>query len=321
MSQMLKAEVGQGPESAPILKKLDKNTRMLAGELKREEARALTDLYYLLQNGRIRAAGQLRAITKESDDQIEGTTTPMLAFFFDQFVSLEGQIKRCLGAFAASKMPGAWMQSLYGVGDVISAGLLAHIKIERAPHAGNLMRFAGLTNDPWLGSDKARELVVELEALADDPKDIEELILLAQTRLRRQAGSIRKMMQSMFGDEEISEEDFKPTRADLIKTLALRPWNADLKCLAVFKLGESFVKTQNYDEDYYGHIFARRKALYTTYNAEGKFTEEAAKVLASKNINKKTDAYKAYSIGQLPKAHIHARARRYAVKLFLSHLH
>ena len=40
-----------------------------------------------------------------------------------------------------------------------------------------------------------------------------------------------------------------------------------------------------------------------------------------KKIGKDTDAYAAYSQGRLPPAHIHARAKRYAIKLFLAHLH
>jgi hypothetical protein len=53
----------------------------------------------------------------------------------------------------------------------------------------------------------------------------------------------------------------------------------------------------------------------------GKFEEIAKAKLAKFNIGKTTDAYKAYSTGKLPPAHLHARAKRYAVKLFLSHLH
>jgi hypothetical protein len=43
--------------------------------------------------------------------------------------------------------------------------------------------------------------------------------------------------------------------------------------------------------------------------------------LNEKNFNKATDAYKAYSAGRYPPAHIDAMARRYAVKLFLAHMH
>jgi hypothetical protein len=43
--------------------------------------------------------------------------------------------------------------------------------------------------------------------------------------------------------------------------------------------------------------------------------------LKKKNYRKNTEAYKAYSVGKLPKAHLTSRAARYAVKIFISHLY
>jgi len=302
----------------PILKKLDRDLKANAGGMLRREVRFLVDRYYQAQRNRIDSEGQIRAVDQKAD---EGLTHELISHFHSQFWVIEKQLQNALGAYALQHTPGKWMRAVHGIGPVISAGILAHVDIERAPHAGNIMRFAGLTNDKWLGSDRAKELVSDLEAMADDPKDIEELMRLAEAKLRRQPGSIRKMMLAIFGDEEKDEEDFRPTRALLIKTLALRPWCADLKCLLTFKAGESFVKGQNSDKDFYGHIFAARKARYTIANAEGEYKADAAAILREKNISKSTDAYKAYIEGMLPKAHIHARARRYAVKWFVSDLH
>lgn len=99
-----------------------------------------------------------------------------------------------------------------------------------------------------------------------------------------------------------------------------RPWNARLKTLCAFKLGESFVKVQNRDSDTYGKVYAARKLLEVSRNEAGDFKEQAASILATRNIGKDTEAYKAYVQGKLPQAQLHARARRYAVKLFLAHL-
>lgn len=98
-----------------------------------------------------------------------------------------------------------------------------------------------------------------------------------------------------------------------------RPFNAELRALLAFKLGESFVKMQNRGNDFYGKIYRARKDLETQRNENGAFAEQAKHALATKRINKSTDAYKAYIIGKLPPAHVHARARRYAVKLFIAH--
>lgn len=97
-----------------------------------------------------------------------------------------------------------------------------------------------------------------------------------------------------------------------------RPWNADLKLLC-WKIGESFVKVSNRDNDFYGHVYKQRRELEDKRNDAGEFAEQAAEILRTKNYNKATDAYKAYAEGKLPKAHIYARSKRYAVKLFLAH--
>jgi|TARA_R110000824_G_scaffold352282_1_gene539351 hypothetical protein len=99
-----------------------------------------------------------------------------------------------------------------------------------------------------------------------------------------------------------------------------RPYNAGLKTLC-WKLGESFVKVSNHDDDFYGSLYKTRKEIELKKNDDGLFSEQAEAKLERFNIGKDTDAYKAYSVGKLPPAHIHARAKRYAVKIFLSHLH
>lgn len=99
-----------------------------------------------------------------------------------------------------------------------------------------------------------------------------------------------------------------------------RPWNASLKVVC-WKLGKSFVKVSGKEDAYYGHIYRQRKDKETAANEAGTFEPQAVAALAAKKIGKDTDAYKAYSIGKLPPAHIHARAKRYAVKQFLSDLH
>jgi hypothetical protein len=98
-----------------------------------------------------------------------------------------------------------------------------------------------------------------------------------------------------------------------------RPHNASLKTLC-WKLGESFVKVHNRDDDVYGKLYKDRKELETSRNEAGLLADQAKAKLEKFKIGKSTDAYKAYSVGKLPPAHIHARAKRYAVKMFLSHL-
>jgi hypothetical protein len=98
-----------------------------------------------------------------------------------------------------------------------------------------------------------------------------------------------------------------------------RPYNASLKTLTAFKMGESFVKVHNNENDVYGKVYAMRKKIEIERNDAGEFGDQAT--LRVDKVKKSTDAYKFYSTGKLPPAQIHARARRYAVKLFLAHYH
>ena len=97
-----------------------------------------------------------------------------------------------------------------------------------------------------------------------------------------------------------------------------RPWNAALKVLC-WKLGVSFMKTHNRDGAYYGQAYKRRKELEIARNEAGDNAEWAAHILEEKNWKKDNITRRAYESGKLPAAQVDARARRWAVKLFLSH--
>ena len=99
-----------------------------------------------------------------------------------------------------------------------------------------------------------------------------------------------------------------------------RPHNADLKKLC-FKIGESFVKVSNHADSFYGQEYKQRKQFEIDRNEQGYYKDHASNQLKKKKFSKTTDAYKNYSIGKLPPAHVHAIAKRWVVKLFLSHLH
>lgn len=99
-----------------------------------------------------------------------------------------------------------------------------------------------------------------------------------------------------------------------------RPWNAQLKTLT-WKIGESFVKVCNNPDAYYATFYKERKERDTARNDNGDFAEAARLMLETRKIDKSTDLFKHLTAGRLAPAHIHARAKRYAVKMFLSHYH
>lgn len=229
--------------------RLKRDEALAAITLGDDEVRFLVGAYYQMQDNRIRNNNQIRA-TESS-----GEPNQVLTWLAAQNTILENQVKRALDKYTEDHKVGSWMRSHMGVGPVLSAGILAHIDIHKAPTAGHIWSFAGLVNGVrWEKGQK-------------------------------------------------------------------RPWNAELKKL-FWLLGECFVKVSGKEDAFYGKIYAERKKLETDKNERGEYAEQAAAILNNgKRWDKTTDAYKAYIQGKLPPAHIHARAKRYAVKMFISHLH
>ena len=227
------------------VQRLTKDLAKAAITLSDDEARFLVDAYYLMQENRKRSDNQVRSMSAEPHT--------VIAWLAEQSDNLENQIKRALDKYSDGKSVGVWMKSIYGIGPVIAAGLLAHIDIKKAVTAGHIWRFAGL--DPTMVWNKGEK----------------------------------------------------------------RPWNASLKTLC-WKIGQSFMKFSNEDDCFYGKLYRERKKYEIYRNESGSNSEEAAAILTRKKIGKTTDAYRHLSGGKLPPAQIDARARRYAVKMFLSHL-
>jgi hypothetical protein len=98
----------------------------------------------------------------------------------------------------------------------------------------------------------------------------------------------------------------------------VRPWNARLKTLC-WKASTSFVKFQNHQNDVYGKLYLTRREYEAAKNSGGDYADQAAKGL--KRVGKTTEAYKSYVDGKLSPGHLHSRALRYTVKLFLAHYH
>jgi hypothetical protein len=228
----------------PAIERLAKDLRDATATMSEKEARFLVDAYYIIQEDRKRSKNQTMAMG--------GEPHAVLAWFFNQNVTLEKQIHAGLDRYSASKPIGQWAREVFGIGPVITAGLIAHIDIKVCPTVGHIWRFAGL--DPSVRWEKGQK----------------------------------------------------------------RPWNAELKTLC-WHIGQSFMKLHNDDRCYYGKVYEKRKAYETRRNDSGANAELAKKL--SEKFGRATESYKHLIAGKLPPAQIDARARRYAVKLFLAHLH
>jgi len=118
-------------ELTPI-QRLTRDLRKGAATLGDTEARFLVDAYYIMQENRKRAAGQERALNAT------GEPHEIITWLKTQNAVMEQQIKAALDVYTTHHMMGGWMRQVYGIGPVIAAGLLAHIKIERAPTVGHI---------------------------------------------------------------------------------------------------------------------------------------------------------------------------------------
>ena len=96
-----------------------------------------------------------------------------------------------------------------------------------------------------------------------------------------------------------------------------RPHNADLKRLC-WNIGQCFKRFSKKDECFYGALYVRRKDYEVRRNDRGGNKARAAELLPK--FRPTTDAYGHLKEGKLPPAHLDAMARRWAVKIFLSHV-
>lgn len=385
------------PEEATELHvKLSKDLKNSAKLIGVREARYLVDTYYQIQKFRIGMKNQTRKM-EEIDEPCN-----LLNWTGDTMADLERTIKSALNIFTKEWTVGQWLQSITGIGPVISAGIMAHFDIRNCPHAGHFIQYAGLNPKcKWPSREEARKAVSEAMALvesqvwspvalyekyATNPRpstsaDFEAGSQLMVTHGARVVAAVlptlarchnrdklslniadfaskfatavaffNELLKSYNIEHVVSEnapvnfeavrylaewygrhpmrlykatldKNGKVTAATIATALCKRPWNTELKTLLVFKAGESFVKVQNNEADFYGKVFAEKKRLEKELNEAGKLKDEAERALGNKNWDKTTQAYAAYSKGLLPDAHVHARARRYAAKLFVSHIH
>ncbi len=102
-----------------------------------------------------------------------------------------------------------------------------------------------------------------------------------------------------------------------------RPYNAKLKRLC-WILGECFKKTCNNEKAFYGRLYRERKKLEVQRNEAGDFRALALERLALANRNRyriSPEQREIWGSGKLQAVGLDRRAARYAVKIFLSHLH
>jgi hypothetical protein len=277
------------------------------------EIRMLVKLFYQIQDIRKAIREQIRSIESGKSGTTEGSGNIQIKILEHPLTNIaitEKNLEKCLGAIAKSRADGRWLMEIKGVGPITAAGLLAYLDIEGKEYATQFLSYAGLNdnNRPWLGKEKSKAIVEEVVGNAKSITDDMVIEIAAKTQ----------WTYVYLKSRAYNEEKDKWSKTDLINACAKIPYNKDLKVL-LWKISDVFIKNMNRGSRY-GELFAERKAYEMANNEKGMYADQAANILATKNIGKSTEAYKWYSKGMLPPAHINARARRWAEKIFLSHV-
>lgn len=278
------------------------------------EIRPILDSYYQSQDRRIAIAGQIRAIEQGADTDLPYTarTDPrLLQISLHMAENNEDTYNKMLTAYSSSTVVGEWLKQITGIGPVLAATMMSYFDINTAPTPGSFIQYAGLNdnNRPWLGKDKARQLVNEVMG-NDKEVTTDHIERICELSGRKPGSVIARTKDPKTG---------KIKKDDLIKFMSMPPHNITLK-KQMWKCGNSFQKVCNNPKSLYGRLYKERLEWETEQNELLAYKDQAAHILATKDIDKNTDAYQCYSEGKLPPAHLVARAMRYAVKIFVSHV-
>lgn len=283
----------------------------------KEEARYLEDIYYQMQRKRIVIENQLRALRQGFDTEVENHEVgskngKFLEWYLYNIGLLESQIKKALEKFSDSNYLTKWAKANIGIGPVISTCLVANLELKENTHASSWWDYCGLNNNnrPWLGKEKSTKIVNDLISKYDG-KISDEMVM--------ELSGITKWKYSYY-EAKAKDEAGKWNKNDLIKATSMIPYNKNMKVL-MYKIGHSFHLCKNNPDSLYGRLYKERFDYETMKNERGDYADQAAKILASKNFSKTTSAYKFYSEGKLPPAHIVQRCERYVTKMFISHLY
>lgn len=284
-----------------------KDIRKMAQGMAHNEVRYLVDTYYEIQEYRKSTDNRERAADEGLDDQPK-----FISMMFDGLSELEKYTKRAMDEYVKRFPLSMWARSIKGIGPVLAAGLIAHIDIKKAKTPGNIYSFAGL--DPsrkWLSRDEVRKIMYDFDVNPSGKKKVSMKRPRKVARAVEKAGGIHASTAIMLAKKK-STFNGKAVYGGV----AMRPYNAGLKVLC-WKIGRSFKFQSGRDNPgLYGRLYNERKEHEVKMNDMGENEEQAQEVLEKCPHHEQRNIYKE---GLLPKGHLDMRARRWVVKLFLSH--
>lgn len=241
---------------------------------------------------------------------------PDLFLHFRRSVArLEKQTNAALQIYLDQHLPMRWMRAV-GVGIAQSVGIFSLIDIEKSLTPSSLHRYCGYDPDQTkLTKKEAGECLRYFQDKYKVDYPNEEVIYAVAAELNRGVKQLLFITRMNTVRTSI-------TWSALYRAILSYPWNQELKEI-LFRVGVQFrrVGGAGLDIPPYRSVYVWRKEYEIIRNEAGDYADQAAHSLSSRNYKKTRTAYKHYITGRLPPMHVDARARRFAIKIFLVHLH
>ncbi len=151
------------------LGKMSKDLKKTVVTLNYNEVKSLVDFYYQIQDFRIGTENQVRSLNQGYDNNDNHDNVSIMKWNLLQLRNIEDNTKAMLEAYSDTNPVTRWLKRNKGIGPVISSCLYAYFNVDGVNSAGNFWSYAGLNdnNNPWLGKEKATNIVKDLMAIRD----------------------------------------------------------------------------------------------------------------------------------------------------------
>lgn len=151
------------------LGKMSKDLKKTVVTLNYNEVKSLVDFYYQIQDFRIGTENQVRSLNQGYDNNDNPDNVSIMKWNLLQLRNIEDNTKAMLEAYSDTNPVTRYLKRIKGIGPVISSCLYAYFNVDGVNSAGNFWSYAGLNdnNNPWLGKEKATNIVKDLMAIRD----------------------------------------------------------------------------------------------------------------------------------------------------------
>ena len=188
-----------------------------------DQLRFLVDYYYIKQKDRQSLKSQYEAL------HAAHKPAEVIYWWFLRAWRTENDLRKLLDLYTNEEPTGLglWTKAIYGLGPVISAGLLAYIDITRAPTVGHIWAFGGY--DPtmkWYGREESVNIVQAVMAELHTTAVTDDVIATVAARTNKRPERLlqwareysvpKKRLQTVTDEEDEGDEEEHPDR-DLVR--------------------------------------------------------------------------------------------------------